>query len=160
MERKYVKALDAPQYAPFRKFNIEDPAPGTLQWFLHNEAVGSWISEEESSLIWIRGSPGQGKTVLSKFMLEHLEGLTKPDESVKVIYFFFYNRDERLRAASSMLRSLLKQLIITSDVFRHISDTAETDSSTDSESLWEILEMIIHAPTFSEIYCVIDALDE
>src|SRR3984957_12996125 len=161
MELKYVKALDAPKYATFRKFNVEDPAPGTLKWVLHNELVSSWISKEESSLIWVRGSPGQGKTVLSKFILDHLEELAKSHKSVKVIYFFFSDRDERFRTVSSILRSLLKQLLTTSDVFRHVSDMVETDSSTDSEdTLWEILEAIFHAPIFSKIYCVIDALDE
>jgi hypothetical protein len=161
MELKYVKALDAPNYAAFRKFNVEDPAPGTLKWFLHDELVSSWISKEESSLIWIRGSPGQGKTVLSKFILDHLEGLAKSHKSVKVVYFFFYDRDERFRTASSILRSLLKQFLTTSDVFRYVSDIVETDSSTDSEdTLWDILEAIFHAPIFSKIYCIIDALDE
>jgi Cdc6-like AAA superfamily ATPase len=161
MELKYVKALDAPKYATFRKFNVEDPAPGTLKWVLHNELVSSWISKEESSLIWVRGSPGQGKTVLFKFILDHLEELAKSHKSVKVIYFFFSDRDERFRTISSILRSLLKQLLTISDVFRHISDIVETDSSTDSEdTLWEILEAIFHAPIFSKIYCVIDALDE
>src|SRR5271156_2326736 len=161
MELKYVKALDAPTYGAFRKFNVEDPAPGTLKWFLHNELVSSWISKEESSSIWIRGSPGQGKTVLSKFILDHLEELAKPHKSVKVIYFFFSDRDERFRTVSSILRSLLKQLLTTPHLFRHVSDIVETDSSTDSEdTLWEILEAIFHTPIFSKIYCVIDALDE
>ena len=160
MERKYVKALDAPNYAAFRKFNVEDPAPGTLKWFLHNDLVSSWISKEESSLIWIRGSPGQGKTVLSKFILDHLEELAGFHKSVKVVYFFFYDRDERFRTVSSILRSLLKQFL-TSNLFQYVSDIVETDSSTDSEdTLWEIIEAIFHAPIFSKIYCIIDALDE
>jgi ankyrin repeat protein len=161
MELKYVKALDAPKYDAFRKYDVEDPAPGTLKWFLHKELVSSWISNEESSLIWIRGSPGQGKTVLSKFILDHLEELAKPHESVKVVYFFFSDRDERFRTVSSILRSLLKQFLTTSNLFRYVSDIVETDSSTDSEdTLWEILEAIFHAPIFSKIYCIIDALDE
>src|SRR5271156_6221636 len=43
MELKYVKALDAPKYVAFRKFNVEDPAPGTLKWFLYDEKVSSWM---------------------------------------------------------------------------------------------------------------------
>jgi ankyrin repeat protein len=161
MELEYLKALDAPKYAAFREFNVEDPAPGTLKWFLHDELVSSWISKEESSSLWIRGSPGQGKTVLSKFILDHVEKLAESYRSVKVIYFFFSDRDECFRTASSLLRSLLKQLLATSDLFRHVSDIVRTDSSTDSEdSLWEVLEATFHAPTFSKIYCIIDALDE
>src|SRR5271155_4409804 len=151
MELEYMKALNAPKYGTFRKFNVEDPAPGTLKWFLHDELVSSWISKEESSLIWIRGSPGQGKTVLSKFILDHLEDLAKSHKSVKVIYFFFSDRDERFRTVSSILRSLLKQLLTTSNLFRHVSDIVETDSSMDSDTLWDILEAIFHAPVFSKI---------
>src|SRR5271156_511681 len=160
MELEYMKALNAPKYGTFRKFNVEDPAPGTLKWVLHDELVSSWISKEKSSLIWIRGSPGQGKTVLSKFILDRLEELAKSHKSVKVIYFFFSDRDEHFRTISSILRSLLKQLLTTSALFRFISDMVEIESSMDLDNLWEILEKIFRAPVLSKIYCIIDALDE
>ncbi|KAH0538911.1 hypothetical protein FGG08_004502 [Glutinoglossum americanum] len=34
IEARYVKALNAPNFAAFREYSVEDPAPGTLWWFL------------------------------------------------------------------------------------------------------------------------------
>jgi hypothetical protein len=162
IEIKYVKALNAPDYAAFRKYKVDDPAPGTLKWFLNDDLVRCWRAENKSSVLWIEDSPGQGKTVLSKFILDHLESsLPDTEGHVKVIYYFFYDQDETLRTVSAALRSLIKQLLATADVFQHVYEMFGTDSSTESEdSLWEVLEKIFRAPIPSMIYCVLDALDE
>ncbi|KAI9763914.1 MAG: hypothetical protein M1840_009026 [Geoglossum simile] len=162
MEAKYMRALNAPNYAAVRD-RVEDPAQGTFQWILHNELVLSWVSNDESSILWIRGSPGQGKTVLSKFLLNHWD--RHPPNSqrdTKIIYFFCYNQDEGFRTAISILRSLIKQLLTTSSLLHHMSDTFNTGSfSADSEdSLWEILQLMFGDSSLNNIYCVVDAFDE
>lgn len=48
---------------------MDDPTPGTLEWFLEVEAFVTWRSTDESAILWIKGSPGQGKTVLSEYLL-------------------------------------------------------------------------------------------
>src|SRR5436190_21645406 len=90
-EARFIKALNAPDYVAVRMDKVEDPAPGTFHWFLKEESFRSWLSKDQSSMLWIRGSPGQGKTVLSKFLLSHLESLPEVKQhnaSCKVIYFF------------------------------------------------------------------------
>src|SRR5436190_3310560 len=129
IEIKYLKALKAPDYAAFRKYQVEDPAAGTFSWFREEDLVCRWLSEERSSMLWVRGSPGQGKTVLSKFLLDHLEKRPALNGgNAKVIYFFFYHQDEYLRTASSALRSLIKQLLTAADLFKHISEILDVDS--------------------------------
>jgi hypothetical protein len=161
-EIKYVKALDAPDYVSFRKYRVEEPASGTFQWLLRDELIHSWLSEDGPSFLWVRGAPGQGKTVLSKFLLNHLE--SQPPNSrqhTSVIYYFFYDQDERFQTIDSFLRSLIKQLLTTPDLSGYIAEVFEVDPSTESEDgLWEILERIIRVPVFRTIYCVLDALDE
>jgi Cdc6-like AAA superfamily ATPase len=110
-EAKYVKALDAPDYISFRKYRVEEPAGGTCQWFLHDKSVHAWLSEDKPSFLWVRGAPGQGKTVLSKFLLDHLECQSPNPQYARVIYFFFYDQDERFQTVNSLLRSLIKQLL-------------------------------------------------
>ncbi|KAH0557097.1 hypothetical protein GP486_005115 [Trichoglossum hirsutum] len=160
-EAKCVRALNAPNFAAF-KDNVEDAAPGTFRWLLQNEQIKSWISKEDFPLLWIRGSPGQGKTVLSKFLLDYLS--TRPSGSLsdaKVIYFFCYDQDERFRTSTSVFRSLIKQLLTSSNFFR-VADIFDTDPSaaTSEDSLWEILRAMFDESSFGTIYCIIDALDE
>ncbi|KAI9766642.1 MAG: hypothetical protein M1839_004797 [Geoglossum umbratile] len=162
MEAKYVRALNAPNYAAVRN-KVEDPAPGTFRWVLSDGLLRSWLSKDESSLLWIRGSPGQGKTVLSKFLPNHWDHHPPNSQSdAKVIYFFCYDQDERLRTATSILRSLIKQLLTTSRLSQHMSDTFNAGSFyVDSEdSLWEILQSMFSDSSLCAIYCVVDALDE
>ncbi|KAI9862990.1 MAG: hypothetical protein M1813_004163 [Trichoglossum hirsutum] len=162
MKVRYVRALSAPNYAAV-KDRVEDPAQGTFQWILHNGSVRSWLSKDESSVLWIRGSPGQGKTVLSKFLLNHWNHHPPNSQSnAKIIYFFCYDQDEGFRTATSILRSLIKQLLTNSNLLHHMSDTFDTGSfSPDSEdSLWEILQSMFGDSSLCAIYCIVDALDE
>jgi hypothetical protein len=42
-QTRYVKALNAPDYASFRR--AESPARGTLQWLLRDKMVNTWLSK-------------------------------------------------------------------------------------------------------------------
>lgn len=45
---------------------IDEPTPGTLDWFKKTAGFESWEKTEEYALLWIKGSAGQGKTLLAK----------------------------------------------------------------------------------------------
>jgi hypothetical protein len=161
IETKYLKALNAPDYSS-RKDQVDNHTPGTFQWFLRDELVRTWLSEDKSSFLWVRGAPGQGKTVLSKFLLDHLAS-RRPDSQhhAGVIYYFFYDQDERFQTVESLLRSLIKQLLTTIDLCGHIAKLSAVDPSIEFEDrLWEVLEELVRASVLSTIFCVLDALDE
>ncbi|KAF2181720.1 hypothetical protein K469DRAFT_588829, partial [Zopfia rhizophila CBS 207.26] len=161
---KYIRALKAPDYITFRENGVDRPIPGTCRWFLNEKLVRYWRENEESSILWIKGSPGQGKTVLCKFLLDDLDSHLRDSlENIKVVYFFFYDQDETLRTVGAALRSLLRQLLSAAYVFQYIydNDRVDLDLSAESEdNLWKALEAILRAPIFNTIYCVLDALDE
>jgi dephospho-CoA kinase len=138
---------------------IDEPAHGTFQWVLGNDFIEAWLSNQESSLLWIRGAPGQGKTVLSKFILDQLESQpANRQQPANIIYFFFYDQNEQFQSVLSLLRSLIKQLLKQNGIWRHITGLSEVEPS--EESLWEVLEEVIRAPVLHTIYCVVDATDE
>jgi hypothetical protein len=164
LESQYINTLNTPTYDWFRHGKVDDPAPGTLRWFLREKQFLSWKDSDESSILWIRGSAGQGKTVLAKFLLDHLERAT-PDSGSKptVIYFFFYDQDQNLRTVDSALRSLIKQLILHRRglAFQAISEKFDIESPVIPEYiLWRVLDELLRTPIFGTIYCVFDALDE
>src|ERR1700712_2856456 len=51
-------------------------ARGTCEWIRDNENYQSWLSGS-SQLLWILGGPGKGKTMMSIFLTEELERLSK-----------------------------------------------------------------------------------
>lgn len=162
MEAEYIASLKAPDYTAFRNLKIDNPTTGTLGWFLELQQFSSWSKAQESSVLWVNGSPGQGKTIVAKFLLAYLEDLQHSlNHRTTVIYFFFYDQDDSYRTVSAAVRSLIKQLLSTQGAFDVISDQLNIKASTISdESAWDILEELLRSPVFGTIYCVIDALDE
>ncbi|EHK19922.1 uncharacterized protein TRIVIDRAFT_122435, partial [Trichoderma virens Gv29-8] len=161
-EKRYIEALKAPDYAAFRNHKVDNPTPGTLGWILKNELLHLWLTTNESSVLWVKGSPGQGKTILAKFLLTHIEDLSlNSHRRTTVIYFFFYDQDDNCRTVGAALRSLITQLLSVKDAFQIISDKFDIETSTiTDESTWAILKELLQSPVFGTIYCVIDALDE
>jgi hypothetical protein len=154
--------LRAPDYATFRRYKIIDPAPNTLGWFINKPEYLLWQNGKESSLLWIQGSAGQGKTILTKFLLNYLEDIAKTEDTV-IIYFFFYEQDDTLRTVGAALRALVRQLLSArgADAFSVISAEVELEGSHIEElKLWNVLEELLKAPLTKQIFCVVDGLDE
>ncbi|KAL6792985.1 hypothetical protein J3E68DRAFT_451420 [Trichoderma sp. SZMC 28012] len=162
LEAQFIEALKSPDYTAFRNHKIDNPTSGTLGWFLELQQLSSWLTTHESSVLWVNGSPGQGKTIVAKFLLSYLEDLhCSSNHHATVIYFFFYDQDESYRTVSAAIKSLIKQLLSTQGAFDVISDKFSIETSTVNDELaWDILEELLRSPVFGTIYCVIDALDE
>ena len=130
---------------------------------MNDKKFQTWETIDDPSILWIKGSAGQGKTILTKFLLDHLESVTSDtSRQATVIFFFFYDQGDSLQTIGAALRSLIKQLILGSgDAFSIISEQFDIGPSPMSEDgLWAVLEAILRAPILSKIYCVVDALDE
>ena len=146
-----------------RSRRIIEPCPGTGDWFLTGESFKSWRDARRSSLLWIEGSPGQGKSTLAKIALKHLEN-GFPGRNCAVIYFFCFQQEEKLRRATDILRALIIQLIDCQELFqclptKYIEDDSKF-STAPLANLWDLFQKL--ASKFGDrcIYCVIDALDE
>ncbi|KAM0446042.1 hypothetical protein ACHAO4_009487 [Trichoderma viride] len=163
LEKQFLRNLKAPDSETFRNDKVGDRTPGTLNWFLRNALYQGWESADSPSGLWIQGSPGQGKTMLAKFILDTLEKSVRGSEIPSaVIYFFFYDQDESYRTAGAAMRSLIEQILhLAPDAFQIVSQTFDIESSDISDnSLRDILKSLLQISEFSTIYCVIDGLDE
>jgi hypothetical protein len=78
---------------------------GTCEWIWDDPRFQSWYLGS-SRLLWVRGGPGKGKTMLSVFLSERF-GL---DDRYEFIYYFCSGQDEDWNKATSILRGLLWQL--------------------------------------------------
>lgn len=161
-EKQFLDSLNAPYYVKLRKERVEEPATGTLQWVLLHELVESWLSKPHSSFLWIRGTPGQGKSVLSKFLINYLENTLSDSRQLScVLYFFFYDQDDHFTSMGSLLRSFIKQLLAFAQVRQHIADLIGRGLSEKvDDDLWGVLYDVFRATNFGIVYCIVDALDE
>ncbi|VUC26118.1 unnamed protein product, partial [Clonostachys rosea] len=164
LETQFTQSLNVPNYGAFRNDMVDDPTPGTLTWILDQDSFSNWRTSEEPAVLWIKGSAGQGKTTLSKFLLTHMEKTSAASPETKVIYYFFYGQSDILSTVGYAVRSLIRQLLNVRDVdtFGAIAELVELDNTADmsEDGLWEILEHLLKAPVLQEVLCVIDGLDE
>ncbi|KAI8672148.1 hypothetical protein LRP88_03337 [Fusarium phalaenopsidis] len=134
-------------------------AEGTCQWIRRNETYQSWLSAQDSNLLWISGGPGRGKTMLSIFLT--LEWETLPD---RVLYVFC--GDKSTNDELTILRSLLYQVLsqcpgMVSHVEDHLGSEERTNHTLSSRGdLWAMFTSILKDSELGPVLCLIDGLDE
>jgi Cdc6-like AAA superfamily ATPase len=123
----------------------------------------SWLSKpNSSSLLWISGGPGKGKTVISIFLTEELARTAQGD----VLYCFCSAQDATRNSVVAVLRSLTYQLLTQVPwLIRHTQpyfESSERQRQTllSMETLWAIFWRIKPDADLPPMYCVLDGLDE
>jgi hypothetical protein len=151
------------------KRRIEDMKGGLIQgswqWVLSNSNFKQWCNDAKSQLLWIRGDPGKGKTMMLCGIINELQG--KVAVSSPISYFFCQATDSRINSTAAVLRGLLYMLIsqepsLTSHV-RLKYDNAGKSIFEDANALLNLSEFFINVLRDSNLgktYIVVDALDE
>ena len=154
------------------KTRIERTKGGLLQdsyrWVLDNLDFQRWRDLPESQLLWIKGNPGKGKTMLLCGIINELARDTTTDAChCNVAYFFCQATDSRINNATAVLRGLIYLLLdqqpsLLSHVRSEYDRAGETlfqDANT-WDALSRILANILRDPSLQTTYFLIDALDE
>ena len=144
------------------KKNVSDRSDGTCEWFLHNQAFLDWRDSNMTSLLWVSGCPGSGKTVLSKALIDDMT-ITNNFLSSTVCYFFFKAGQERRERAADALSAILHQLFQNTNLIHYGFASYKNHGANLSQmlsDLWEILMRCAQDFEAGRITCVIDALDE
>ncbi|KAJ5133506.1 hypothetical protein N7526_004871 [Penicillium atrosanguineum] len=150
------------------KERIEKISGGLLldsyRWILDNEQFNQWQNNQSSRLLWIRGDPGKGKTMLLCGIIDILTRSIGGNANIS--FFFCQATDVRLNNAAAVLRGLIYSLVERQpSLLCHVRsqyDQAEKTFSEDlnANALSKILDSILKDPTLQNTYLVIDALDE
>jgi hypothetical protein len=95
------------------KKRIKETKGGLLEdsyhWILKNADFQQWRDDENSQLLWIKGHPGKGKTMLLCSIIDELKkSIAKTD---LLSYFFCQATDSRINSATAVLRGLLYLLV-------------------------------------------------
>ncbi|KAF8217589.1 ankyrin repeat-containing domain protein [Mycena galopus ATCC 62051] len=128
-------------------------------WLLRSFEYKSWKSTP-SSLFWINGKPGAGKTIICSTVIEDL--LAIPGSVVAYFYFHYGDTDKSLRGMlSSFIIQLEEQLLNTASPLlalyqKHGSGTHEPSI----EELTTCVKDLVIAFATCPIFIVLDALDE
>jgi hypothetical protein len=151
------------------KKRIEDTKGGLLKdsywWVLDNASFQQWHSDPQSRLLWIKGDPGKGKTMLLCGIIDELQKTTAGTACVS--YFFCQATDSRINSAIAVLRGLLYLLVsLQPALISHVRKKHDRAGKTMFEdanawvTLTEIFADVLQDPSLNTTYLIVDALDE
>ena len=149
------------------KKRIEEEKGGLLKdaytWVLSNDEYKLWLNSgsDTPNVLWIRGDPGKGKTML-------LCGILNELRDRQPAFFFCQATDLRINSAENVLRGLLymiadedamsRVLLLLRNRFDRAGDKLFKDANT-WVVLRDLFKDVLH-DLGKEILLVIDALDE
>ena len=158
--RKYLRALQA-QDPRLDKKRIEDSKGGLLKdsflWVLQTREFNVW--HDDGCLLWIRGDPGKGKTMIVCGIINELQ---KKEQGLPVIYFFCEATCNANNTASAVLRGLIFMIGEQFSSFKestHIKIDKLTGLS-DVNAWYLLAEILEELLQDLKMVIVIDALDE
>ncbi|KAH7020305.1 hypothetical protein EDB80DRAFT_702789 [Ilyonectria destructans] len=149
------------------KTQIENTKGGLLKdsyrWILQHSDFQRFRNDLESRLLWIKGDPGKGKTMLLCGIIDEL----KKEPSLVVSYFFCQATEDQARNATSVIRGLIWLLCtthptLTSYVRKRydVEGRKLFDDSCAWVSLERILSAMLQDSYLQDAVFIVDALDE
>ncbi|KAJ6016516.1 hypothetical protein N7540_011107 [Penicillium herquei] len=151
------------------KDRIQNTNGGLLRdsyyWILDNEEFQQWQDNQNNGLLWIRGDPGKGKTML---LCGIIEELTRSfGDTANISFFFCQATDVRINNATAVLRGLIYSLVEKQQSLLHyVRDQYDKAGKALFEDInaWNALSKIFTAilkdQALQRTYLMIDALDE
>ncbi|KAF1828257.1 hypothetical protein BDW02DRAFT_603580, partial [Decorospora gaudefroyi] len=153
-------------------------------WILDDVSFQRWRTQDESRLLWIKGDPGKGKTMMtmgvvaelsqghktrlsSRTIVKVFAKLKLGSQSCLVTYFFCQSTRPELNNAVSVLRGLIYLLVAQrQDTMRHVQKRYRTVGKQLFEgpnaiyALRGVLSDMLNDASLPPMYLLVDALDE
>lgn len=141
-------------------------AVGTCEWILRDDKFVKWRDAMDTSLLWLSGSPGAGKSTLSSAIIDSLEADSCGRKTVA--YYFI---DGRFKTSSTALDILLATTVkmLSREISGEsrgrlkalLNDLDAAGEELSSSQVGEFLLRIRHNLSSEEtLYLIIDGLDE
>jgi hypothetical protein len=151
------------------KKRIEDTKGGLLDdlysWILKNSDFQRWQNDPQRRLLWIKGDPGKGKTMLLCGIINELN--KSIGKTALLSYFFCQATDSRINSATAVLRGLLfmltsqqPSLVFYLQKKHNYAGKALFEDTNAWVALSEIFTNIVQDQSLGSTYVIIDALDE
>jgi hypothetical protein len=155
-------------------------------WVLEDPDFQRWRTQDDSHMLWIKGDPGKGKTMMTMGLIDELSRMDSEKQSSNMFsnmltklglgsnpgrclmaYFFCQNTRPELNNATSVLRGLIFLLVTErEELMRHVQKRYEAVGKQLFEgpnaifALRGILSDILNDPSLPTTYLLVDALDE
>lgn len=143
--------------------------PSSGMWLLQAKEYLQWQDSEKSSIAWVRGTAGTGKTMLLSNIVDYLEGIFLEQGRSDRLAYFYVSPEQETSAGSDpdeVLRNIVRQLSrsrTSRDLEPAIAQVyRESTLSTDQPPRpmrSECADMIISLTHDFPVCIIVDALD-
>lgn len=126
----------------------------------------AWHDSKGTSVLWVVGGPGKGKTILSLGLVDEFSNAVQPAGGKAFVgYFFCRYMDSSTNTSIAILKGLIYGLSQNDrDLMHYLSDKFKSPADIKGagvDTLWGILSKMLAASKGLEaVYFVVDALDE
>ncbi|KAJ8111701.1 hypothetical protein OPT61_g5766 [Boeremia exigua] len=153
-----------------RQDNIKPELEGTCTWIFDHPAFREWEDRRDAGthkgMLWIKGKPGAGKSVIMKKLLRTVEDRELPN-SIVASFFFNARGADLERNTTGMTQSLLHQLLQQhSGMRQNFVQFYSKRKQAHSQVILREIELRNHIsrylsmPVGKPVFLFIDALDE
>ncbi|KAM5346981.1 hypothetical protein ACJ41O_009986 [Fusarium nematophilum] len=131
---------------------------GTGVWLTSSSTYQQWLQGEEHGLLWIKGIPGSGKSVMAANLIHEI---TASNPGCPVLFFFFRQIIQANHDPQALLRDWMDQVLDYSPPLqkRLMTYLSRSIDSISMEDMWNDLKMAL-ANLPDKAFCIADALDE
>ncbi|KAF8217396.1 ankyrin repeat-containing domain protein [Mycena galopus ATCC 62051] len=146
-----------PPNPPLHAVPTDIACPGTGNWFLDSDVYVRWRTNGPS-LLWCRGKPGVGKSILSSIVLQDIRKNTR----ASVVHYFCDFAAGKQQKATSILQSLVRQMLVYGNDGHILVLKRCREQLSTPPSLKDLFQAFIEMCKLesSGLYIVLDALDE
>ncbi|KAK2613542.1 hypothetical protein N8I77_000449 [Diaporthe amygdali] len=158
----FVQLLGSSEYKADRARNPMRE-PGTCEWIPRHSQFEVWLTAKASTILWLSGDPGCGKSVASSFLVDFLK---QSQPSSLTTYFFFKDDSSRQASAVSALCAVLHQIFTdnrSSHLVEHGMKTYRNNGSAMFSQflcLWDTLASVLSDKRCGTVILILDAMDE
>lgn len=110
---RFLDWLSSVQHLKHHSARAKLLLPGSCKWLFEKQIFRNWARSSASSILWLHGIPGSGKSMLTCSFIEKIKAEYLQKKSGPLIAYFYCSRDTAELERSDpdeILRSVLEQL--------------------------------------------------
>lgn len=150
---------------------VDDQYSARCQWLVDHENFEKWYAPGTSSVLWLNGTIGTGKTTVMARAINEMQKSQMIEIDAMPLAIFFFQKalgpSASLLSVVTCLRSLIRQLSwnnttaqVDLEAEKKYTECQNQHSDDSSLSLGECRSLLKHLVSERETYIMIDAIDE
>lgn len=160
---KILRWLTQNDYSLQQDKYIKMHEKGTGQWFLNSAKFNRWV-ETGKQILFCRGIPGAGKTILTALVVQTLSSRFAHDPKVGISYIYFNFWQQEEHSVDDLFAGLLKQLAeglspLPASLKALYDDHKGKGVRPTLDRVSGVLQSIIRI-SYKRVFIVVDAVDE